>query len=142
MVHSGDRALRRALRCALKYESCWLLLGATQPSHFTEHLDEWLATSRATAKTKDMQRSDVQRFAREFKMVQDVIRPEVRRWITKLMNGDGLTPKTVQRVLSALRGYWRYLQSVEVAGEDDEPFSKLDVARRNKRTEPRSARQP
>ncbi len=109
---------------------------------FTEHLDEWLATSRATAKTQDMQRSDVKRFAHEFKMVQDVARPEVRRWVTRLMNDGGLAPKTVQRVLSALRGYWRYLQSIEVAGEDDEPFTKLDMARRNKRTSPRSTRQP
>jgi len=109
---------------------------------FTEHLGEWLSTSRATAKTQDMQRSDVKRFAREFQMVQDVTRPEVRRWVTRLMNGDGLTPKTVQRILSALRGYWRYLQSIEIAGEDDEPFAKLDVARQAKQTSPRSARQP
>jgi integrase len=109
---------------------------------FTEHLDEWLATSRATAKTRDMQRSDVKRFAAKFPKVQDVTRPDVRRWITDLMNGDGLAPKTVQRILSALRGYWRYLQSIGVAGEDDEPFTKLDVARRNKRTAPRSERQP
>jgi integrase len=109
---------------------------------FTEHLDEWLSTSHATAKTQDMQRSDVKRFAAEFQTVQDVSRPEVRRWITKLMNADELAPKTVQRILSALRGYWRYLQSIGVAGEDHEPFSKLDVARQNKRTEPRSARQP
>ena len=109
---------------------------------FTEHLDEWLSTSRATAKTQDMQRSDVKRFASEFQMVQDVARPEVRRWITKLMNDDGLAPKTVHRILSALRGYWRYLQSIDVAGEDHEPFSKLDVARQNERTAPRSARQP
>jgi site-specific recombinase XerD len=88
-----------------------------------------------------MQRSDVKRFAAKFETVQDVTRPEVRRWITGLMN-QGLKPKTVQRVLSALRGYWRYLQSIDVAGEDDEPFSKLDVARQNKRTEPKSARQP
>ncbi len=109
---------------------------------FTEHLDEWQATSHATAKTKDMQRSDVQRFAAKFAMVQEVTRPEVRRWITGLMNDDGLAPKTVQRILSALRGYWRYLQSIGVAGEDHEPFSKLDVARQNKRNQPRSARQP
>ncbi len=109
---------------------------------FSEHLDEWLTTSRVTTKTQDMQRSDVQRFAAKFAMVQDVIRPEVRRWITRLMNDDGLTPKTVQRILSALRGYWRYLQSIEVAGEDHEPFTKLDVARQNKRASPRSARQP
>ena len=114
--------------------------GALVP--LTEHLDEWLATSRATAKTQDMQRSDVQRFAREFQMVQDVTRPEVRRWVSSLMNDDGLTPKTVQRILSALRGYWRFLQSINVANEEHEPFSKLDVARQNKRTGRQSKRQP
>ena len=109
---------------------------------FTEHLDEWLSTSNATAKTQDMQRSDVRRFAHELQTVQDVTRPEVRRWITKLMNEGGLAPKTVQRILSALRGYWRYLQSINVADEDHEPFSKLEVARQNKRTGRRSGRQP
>jgi integrase len=109
---------------------------------FTEHLDEWISTSRATDKTQDMQRSDVNRFAKEFKSVQDVQRPAVRRWITGLMNHDGLTPKTVQRILSALRGYWRYLQSLNVAGEDDEPFQKLDVARDSKRRNPADERQP
>jgi integrase len=124
-------------------EARWFYKSATgQLVSFTEHLDEWLSTSRATAKTQDMQRSDVMRFAAKFAIVQDVTRPEVRRWITGLMNDDGLAPKTVQRILSALRGYWRYLQSIEVAGEDHEPFSKLDVARQNKRTEPRSKRQP
>ena len=110
--------------------------------NFTENLDEWLSTSQATAKTQDMHRSVVERFARKFQMVQDVARPEVRRWVTKLINEDGLTPKTVQRVLSGLRGYWRYLQSIGVAEEDHEPFSKLDVARQGKRTSPGSSRQP
>ena len=110
--------------------------------NLTEHLDEWLSTSSATTKTQDMHRSVVERFARKFQMVQDVARPEVRRWVTKLMNEDGLTPKTVQRVLSGLRGYWRYLQSIGVAEEDQEPFSKLDVARQGKRTSPGSSRQP
>jgi integrase len=109
---------------------------------FTEHLEEWLSTSQATAKTQDMQSSSVKRFAGMFKNVQDVTRPEVRRWINKLINEDGLTPKTVQRILSGLRGYWRYLQSIGVAGEDDEPFSKLDVARQAKYSSPKATRQP
>lgn len=128
---SGDPAARRFYATA-----------TGQLVNFTEHLEEWLATSRATAKTQDMQRADVLRFAKKFLTVQDVTRPEVRRWITGLMNDDGLTPKTVQRILSALRGYWRYLQSIGVAGEEHEPFSKLDVSRQNKRTDPRSVRQP
>ncbi len=86
--------------------------GARTP--FAEHLDEWLATSRATVKTQDMQRSDVMRFAGEFPIVQEVKRREVKQWCSGLMNDDGLTPKTVQRILSALRGYWRHLQSVTI----------------------------
>jgi integrase len=84
----------------------------------------------------------IKQFAAKFPMVSDVTRPAVRRWITGLMNDDGLTLKTVQRILSALRGYWRYLQSLNVAGEDHEPFDKLDVARQNKRTEPKGKWQP
>ena len=110
---------------------------------FTEHLDEWLKSSQAIPKTKDMHRSDINRFAVKFKMVQDVDRADVRRWITDIMNGDAnLSPKTVQRILSALRGYWRYLQSINVANEEHEPFSKLNVARQNQRKSPRSVRQP
>lgn len=121
-------------------------VGAVVP--FAEHLEEWLGASRATQKTKDMQRADVERFAAKFPMVSDATRPEVRRWITGLMNDvvsrdtKALTPKTVQRILSALRGYWRYLQTIKVAAEDDEPFSKLDVARQAKRTGPRSIWRP
>jgi len=114
--------------------------GAIVP--FTEHLEEWLATSRVTPKTIEMQRSDIKRFARRFKTVQDTTRPEVRRWVSALMNDDGLTPKTVQRQLSALRGYWRYLQSIGVAGESEEPFDRLAVARQNKSAAAKVERKP
>ena len=82
------------------------------------------------------------RFAAKFAMVQDVTKPDVVRWIAGLMNDDGLTPKTVQRILSALRGYWRYLQSIEVVAADHRPFSDLHVAQQKKSTEPRSERLP
>ena len=109
---------------------------------FMEHLDDWLGISRTKTKTQDRQRSDVVRFAREFEMVQDVARPEVQHWINKLMTDDGISPKTVQHILSGLRGFWRYLQSIGVADEDVEPFARLDIARHAKRTSPRSVRQP
>jgi len=109
---------------------------------FTEHLDEWLTSSQATAKTQDMHRSAISRFASKFPTVQDVSRPEVRRWVTAQMNEEGLKPKTLQRILSGLRGYWRYLQSINVAGEDHEPFSRLDISRQSKRTSPGNARLP
>lgn len=114
--------------------------GALVPT--VEHLEEWLTTSHSAAKTKDMHRSDVKRLAAKFPLLSQVQRPVVRRWVTGLMNEDGLAPKTVQRILSALRGYWRYLQSIKVVAETEEPFSKLEVARQNKRAAPSTVRQP
>jgi hypothetical protein len=50
--------------------------GATgQLVDFTTHLDEWLSTSSATAKTKDMDRSVINRFVSDFQTVQAVNRP-------------------------------------------------------------------
>lgn len=114
--------------------------GARVPT--LEHLDEWLSTSTSTPKTRDMQRSDVKRFAVKFPMLSDVQRPAVRRWVTALMNEENLTPKTVQRVLSALRGYWRYLQTINVVPENEEPFARLDVARQAKARSAADKRQP
>lgn len=104
------------------------------------YADEWLAATTTAPKTKDMHRSDLMRFAGAFPTLDEVVRPAVRRWTTKVMNEGGLSPKTVQRVLSALRGYWRYLQSVGVVAEDQEPFTKLDVARQGRREGQRTRR--
>lgn len=114
--------------------------GAVVP--LTEYLDEWLATFSGTPKTKDMHKAAITRFAKDFPMVSDVKRPEVRRWVTSMMNGEGKSPKTMARVLSGIRTYWRYLQTIKIAGEDDEPFSKLGIAHEVKRTAPQSLRRP
>jgi integrase len=87
-------------------------------------------------------RRRVKRFAVKFPLLRDVSRPAVRRWITSLMNDDGLTPKTVQRILSALRGYWRFLQGDGIVPEADEPFAKLEVARQAKGRGGADLRQP
>jgi len=108
----------------------------------TEYLNEWLSTSQATAKTKDMHKSDIHRFSLRFKRVSDVNRPAVRRWVTEMMNEGGLKPKTVKRILSGIRSYWRYLQSIGIVDEDNEPFTKLEIARSAKNGNPRSARLP
>jgi integrase len=103
--------------------------GAATASSFGDHLDDWLAGSRVTAKTKDMQKADVRRFASAFPTVAAVDKPGVKRWVGTLMATEGLTPKTVQRILSALRGYWRHLQASGEAPDALEPFTRLDIQR-------------
>lgn len=100
----------------------------------TEHLEEYLnaTTNLQTDKTKAMARSDVGRLAKEFETVADVNRKEVQRWTTTLMAADGenLAPKTAGRIVSACRGYWRYLRTIEVIPEEaPDPFGNLELSR-------------
>ncbi|MGE0737518.1 MAG: hypothetical protein AB7P50_22495 [Alphaproteobacteria bacterium] len=60
-----------------------------------------------------MQRADAKRFAAKCATVQDVSKEDVQWWTTAALIHDGLTPERVQRIVSALRGYWRYLQSLD-----------------------------
>lgn len=114
-----------------------------------EHIEEYIAASTTLAKdkTKDMARADVGKLAKEFEYVQDVTRKAVQRWTTRLMSAEGenRAPRTVNRYLSACRGYWRYLRNIEVIPEDaPNPFVNLEVSRsvngRLKKTAPADAR--
>lgn len=107
---------------------------------FTAYLEEWLGASGFTEKTKDMYRSAVLKFGREFRSVSDVSRKEVRRWVNRLQVDEELTPSTVQRILSSLRSYWEYLKSLDVVEESYEPFSGLKVARKVLREAPAKRR--
>lgn len=47
-------------------------------------------------------------------------------WINRTA-GEGAAPATVRRALSELRGYWRYLVSVQAVPNDPDPLGKLVV---------------
>lgn len=96
-----------------------------------EHLDEYLATLQNEAKTVDMKRSSIKKFAEAFPYVQDVQRREVQKWVNKEAQ-DGKAIATVRRSLSELRGYWSYLQSIETASDDALPFAKLVIPKPSK----------
>lgn len=105
---------------------------------FTDHLDAFLERSGATEKTKAMQKSDVNRFAASFPTVQDVTHEGVQRWVDAL----GVAPATIRRTLSALRGYWKYLQrpDVKAVPKEFQPFTGLDLPK--PKNGPRDRRQP
>lgn len=92
-----------------------------------EHLDEYgKSLGHLKGKTAAMRVATIERLAAKFRTVQDVTRPEVRRWVTDLT--AELNPATVQRMLSDCRGYWRYLGTIGVVPEDDAtPFDRLGL---------------
>lgn len=107
-----------------------------------EHLDAWAATLEVEPKTKDMSKSDVRRLAARFPTLEQIARKEVRLWCDDLIQTEGLKPKTVTRILSAVRGYWRYLQTIEAAPEEAEPFSRLNLPKASKKKNTAEDRQP
>ncbi|MCE6957595.1 tyrosine-type recombinase/integrase [Cereibacter sphaeroides] len=87
-------------------------------------LDAWLASLSNEPKTKDMKRSDLQRFAKTFPYTHKATRFEVQRWVHSLEQDDGLKTATVRRIVSACRGYWHYLQASGAIAEEIDPFVK------------------
>ena len=90
-----------------------------------DYVDEWLSMLTNEQKTKDMKRSTVAKFSETFPYIQDVNRKDVQRWLNKRVCEEGLTTKTLKRVLSELRSYWDYLRSLELVPEEGSPFDKL-----------------
>ncbi|BAE51959.1 tyrosine-type recombinase/integrase [Paramagnetospirillum magneticum] len=97
-----------------------------------EHLDEWLATLNNEAKSKDMKKSSIRKFAEEFPLVADVKRKDVQRWVNRQVEA-GKAVATIRRSLSELRGYWVYLTALEVVSENDLPFERLNLPKPSKR---------
>ena len=106
-----------------------------------EFVDEWLAASGDTQKTKDMKRTDISRLAGAFGTLDMIQRKAVQRWANKLIQ-DGLKPKTVQRILSACRGYWKHLQGLEVVSDEALPFERLDLKKTSAKTSKQDERKP
>lgn len=104
----------------------------------TDHLDAFLDRQTTEDKTKAMAKSDVLRFATSFPTVQDVTYEGVQRWV----DGLGVAPATVKRSLSAIRGYWKYLQrpDVKAVPRDFQPFNSLDLPK--PRNGPKETRRP
>ncbi len=55
---------------------------------------------------------------------------DVRSWVISTLEDDGLLPQTVNRRLSCLRSYFKYLRSVDVISSD--PMSKVTALRSKK----------
>ncbi|SEN01440.1 tyrosine-type recombinase/integrase [Palleronia pelagia] len=98
------------------------------------HIDEYVAKTDGTPKTKDMKAADVRRFAERFPYSGDVTRLAVIDWVEKdLMTEAGLSGATARRIISACRGYWAYLERHH-GMDTPEPFEKVVPSAPRKKT--------
>lgn len=115
-------------------------LATGQVVRLDEHLEEYLGTLRNEAKSVDMRRSTIKKFGERFPYVSDVSKKAVQRWCNEHVEAKKAVA-TIRRSLSELRGYWAYLQSIEIVAEDHQPFDKLTLPREGKKAV-QDARQP
>ena len=107
----------------------------------TEYVDEWIGLLADTPKTKDMKRSFVLQFAKEFPTLDTIIKPEIKRWIGRQIDG-GLTMSTINRQLSFIRSYWDHLISMGLVSDENQPLLGLRMGRASKRANPGSKTNP
>ena len=88
----------------------------------SSHVDEYIAAlgNLNTPKTKDMKRSDIKRFAKQFDYAHEVTKKTVINWVEgSLIAKEGLSAPTCSRIISSVRGYWDFLErhkNLEIAG--------------------------
>ncbi|MBN9087036.1 MAG: tyrosine-type recombinase/integrase [Reyranella sp.] len=118
----AERALTRGDEAAADEAIRFAHLATGRIIPLTEHLDEWLAAIDDTDKTKAMKRAEVLKLGKQFAHVQDVGGPAAAKWLSGLAKG-GASAKTIGRILSFLRGYWKYLREQGITAAD--PFAGL-----------------
>jgi integrase len=94
-------------------------------------LDEYLAQLDNEPKTIFMKGSTIRAFAREFHHISDIRRSAVQQWVNRQIQA-GRARATINRAISEMRGYWKYLQDAEVVDEDHDPFDGLQKRKASK----------
>lgn len=105
LEEEAERIARKTPEIATSFKK--VVLGQSYPT--LSRLDQWIGTLRDTPKTQDMKRAIIQRFAERFPFTDAVTRTNVQRWAHRLQQSDGLSVASVNKFLSACRGYWGFL---------------------------------
>ena len=76
-----------------------------------EHIEEHLDGKDCTAKSKDMAKTTLLAFCKEFLHAEDVNERRVRDWIIRTMEQERkLSYNTIKRDMSSIKVYWRWLK--------------------------------
>lgn len=95
----------------------------------SEKVEQFLATQRLQPKTIDLKRRNIRALAKKFPFTGDVTQRSVQGWVEERL-AAGVSPKTLVRDLSDVRGYWRYLKTLQLVPENTAPFADLTFTRR------------
>lgn len=87
---------------------------------------EWAAHLTQAPKTIDQMKKDVRRMIDKFVSVEAVTKPAVMEWVKELMKDtptrQGYSYSSLDRMFNFCRNFWRYLQEIEKADPEKQPF--------------------
>lgn len=90
------------------------------------HYTDWAALLKLTPKTVDQMKKDVRVMVNHFGTVEKITVPNVRDWIKELMQDSPakkrLSITSVKRIIGFCRNFWAYLQEIEKADIEKQPF--------------------
>jgi integrase len=93
---------------------------------FLKYFDDWKPNAGLVPRCLDQAISTLKQFSDAVRQPIEALEARyVQAWVDGLINphgNAGMSAKTVNRKLSELRNYWRYLQSHQVVPEDRLPF--------------------
>lgn len=99
---------------------------------------EWKEQLQVVPKTKDQMIKDLPLLVARFPTLDQITKSSVKKWLDD-MRVKGKSPATLDRILTAARNYWKYLQSHDVVPVEAAPFkgvldlSKVAEAKAKKR---------
>lgn len=87
---------------------------------------EWASHLTQAPKTIDQMKKDVRRMIDKFVSVEAVTKPAVMEWVKELMKDtptrQGYSYSSLDRMFKFCRNFWRYLQEIEKADPEKQPF--------------------
>ena len=105
-------------------------IGAQEP--LLPHFEDWAAQLTLAPKTIDQMKKDVRLMVKHFGTVENITAQGVRDWVRVLMRGTpasqgmaakpGASESSIKRIVSFSRNFWGYLQEIEKAPGEIQPF--------------------
>ena len=87
---------------------------------------EWASHLSQAPKTIDQMKKDVRRMIDKFVSIEAVTKPVVMEWVKELMKDtptrQGYSYSSLDRMFKFCRNFWRYLQEIEKADPEKQPF--------------------
>lgn len=104
---------------------------------------EWASHLTQAPKTIDQMKKDVRRMIDKFVTVEAVTKPAAIEWVKELMKDtptrQGYSYSSLDRMFKFCRNFWRYLQEIEKADPEKQPFVLPSFAKKTNGSKTKSA---